>query len=119
MVSYEEYCQAVQVIKEYKLQLETDLDKLTTEVNDLGKFASVTSETKMIETNCSVRLWNLMRNYFLTEYDLESYKFYNEIRVSDLSKISLSKFSKRRNAGKGTIEELQELCFYAGVNLQP
>jgi len=119
MVSYEEYCQAVQVIKEYKLQLETDLDKLNTEVNDLGKFASVTSETKMIETNCSVRLWNLMRDYFLTEYDLDSYKFYNEIRVSDLSKISLSKFSKRRNAGKGAIEELQELCFYGGVNLQP
>jgi len=119
MVSYEEYCQAVQVIKQYKLQLETDLDKLTTEVNDLGKFASVTSETKMIDTNCSVRLLNLMRDYFLTEHDIDSYKFYNEIRVSDLSKISLSKFSKRRNAGKGTIEELQELCFYAGITLQP
>jgi hypothetical protein len=119
MVSYEEYCQAVEVIKQYKLQLETDLDKLTTEVNDLGKFTNVTSETKMNETNCSVRLWNLIRDYFVTEYDWDSYKFYDEIRVSELSKISLSKFSKRRNAGKGAIEELQELCFYGGVTLQP
>jgi hypothetical protein len=109
----------VQVIKEYKLQLETDLDKLNTEVNDLGKFSSVTPETKMIEVNCSARLWNLMRYYFLDEYEIESYKFNNEIGVSELSKISLTKFSKRRNAGKGTIEELQELCFYAGVTLNP
>lgn len=119
MVSYEEYCQAVQVIKEYKLQLETDLDKLNTEVNDLGKFTNVTSETKMSEVNCSVRLWNLMGSYFYEEFGVGSLNFSPEIRVSELSKISLSKFSKRRNAGKGTIQELQELCFYAGISLQP
>jgi hypothetical protein len=115
MVSYEEYCEAVEVIKQYKLQLETHLDKLTKEVNDLGKFAGVTSETKIGEVDCTVRLWGKIRDYFYDELGVG----WHEIRVSDLSKISLSKFSKRRNAGKGTIEELQELCFYGGVTLQP
>ena len=72
-------------------------------------------ETKIGEVDCSVRLWGKIRDYFYDELGVG----WHEIRVSDQSKISLSKFSKRRNAGKGTIEELQELCFYGGVTLQP
>jgi hypothetical protein len=73
MVSYEEYCKAVEVIVQYKLQLETDLDKLTKEVNDIRKFASVTSETKMSEVNCSVRLHNLLY-YYMKDYFVDDHK---------------------------------------------
>ena len=119
MVSYEEYCNAVQVIKQYKLQLETDLYKVTKEVNDIEKFTSLNSETKIGEVDCSVRLWGKMRDYFYHELGVGHGQMNHEIRVSDLSKISLSKFSKMRQAGKATIKELQELCFDAGITLQP
>jgi hypothetical protein len=104
MVSYEEYCEAVQVIKEYKLQQETE------------KFVSVNAETKFIDLDCSVRLYNAIRNYYWCESDLN---FSQELAMSKISEISISKFSKIRNAGKGTIKELQELCFNSGISLQP
>jgi hypothetical protein len=41
------------------------------------------------------------------------------MKISELSKISISKYLKCRNAGKSTLKELKELCFYAGISLQP
>jgi hypothetical protein len=52
------------------------------------------------------------------EYN-KAHKFIREMPISELSKISVIKFSRIQNAGKGTIKELKELCLNSGITLQP
>lgn len=143
----------------------------------IEKIVVVNLQTKLEDFDCSVRLWNAMKNYFYDElfirilyYDpyhkdlksrkvinempfselakisIEAWKiirefpiseqskiplggdgeehykarmFIREMPISELSKISVRKFSKIINVGKVTIKELKELCFNAGITLQP
>jgi hypothetical protein len=41
------------------------------------------------------------------------------ITIKDLERISKRQFMKQRNAGKGSLSKLMELCQAAGINLQP
>lgn len=41
------------------------------------------------------------------------------ITIKDLERISKRQFMKQRNAGKGSLFKLMEVCQAAGINLQP
>ena len=117
IVSYEEYCEAVQVIKQYKLQLETDLDKVTKEVNEIDKLTSVNYWT--IGQFCWFpRLCNGVKNYFWYELNL-NLSWDEKFHISEISKISISKFAKCRNVGIKTVQQLQERCLAEGITLKP
>jgi hypothetical protein len=118
IVSYEQYCEAVEVIKQYKLQLETDLYKVTKEVNDIEKFANGNSEKTFFQNPFSMRLYNGIQQYFDIELNLQL-SWNGVFPISQLSKISLKKFAKCRHVGKSTIKELKDFCFDAGITLQP
>jgi hypothetical protein len=118
IISYEEYCEAVQVIKQYKLQLETGLDKVTAEVGEIEKFANGNSERTFFENPFSLRLYNGIQRYFEIELNIQL-SWNGVFAMSELSKISLSKFAKCRHVGKKTIEELKMVCYDAGITLKP
>ena len=76
-----------------------------------SKFANLSREVRLYDADLSIRCLNV----FLANKD----KLGIDLRhkVKDLSCLSIRKFLSCRNAGKGTLEELKELCFYAGVQL--
>lgn len=118
IISYEEYCEAVQVIKQYKLQLETGLDKVTAEVGEIEKFANGNSERTFGEICNSVRLYHALQHYFSYELNLH-FSWWDVFPIRELSKISISKFAKCRNVGIKTMQQLQFMCFDEGITLQP
>ena len=115
MITYNEFQKALKIVNEYKTQLETHLKEVTKEVNSIGKSANVNAEMNLRDTDCSVRLFNII----MSNRDKLGIDCNDEIKISELSKISISKYLKCRNAGKSTLQELKELCFYAGISLQP
>ncbi len=115
MITYKEFQEALKIVNEYKTQLEADVKEVAKEVNSIGKFANVNAEMAFSKIDCSVRLYNIVKAYFY-QFDIA---FNTETKISELSEISICKFLECRNAGKVTLLELSELCFYAGVSLKP
>jgi len=77
-----------------------------------SKFANLSREVRLYDADLSIRCLNVfLANKDKLGIDLSLHK------VKDLSCLSIRKFLSCRNAGKGTLEELKELCFYAGVQL--
>lgn len=115
MITYNEFQKALKIVNEYKTQLETHFKEVAKEVNSVGKFVNVNAEMKLYDTDCSVRLLNIIK----ANDDKFGIDCNWETKISELSKISMGKFLQCRCAGKGALQELKELCFYAGVSLQP
>lgn len=115
MITYDEFQKALNIVNEYKAQLEAHFKEVSRYVNSVGKFANVNAEMKLYDTDCSVRLLNIIK----ANEDKFGIDFNWEMKVSELSKISIGKFLQCRCAGKSSLQELKELCFYAGVSLQP
>ena len=115
MITYNEFQKSLKIVNGYKTQLETHLKEVTKEVNSIGKCANVNEEMNFRDADCSVRL----KNIIIFNRDKFGIDCNCEMKISELSKISISKYLKCRNAGKSTLKELKELCFYAGISLQP
>ena len=114
MITYNKFQKALKIVNEYKKHLESHFVEVSKEVNAIGPFASVNPETKLYQTECSQRLLSVL---FQNKEKL-GIDFNMETKISELSKISMGKFLQCRCAGKKTLQELKELCFYAGVSLQ-
>jgi len=116
MITHDEFQKALKIVNEYKIQIETISKEVSTEVKSIGKFANVNAEMTIWDIDCSVRLLNIIKaNGKYLGLGIDSYK----INIGELSKISIVKFLQCRGAGKGALQELKELCFYAGLSLQP
>lgn len=115
MITHDEFQKALKIVNEYKIQIETLSKEVSKQVYIIGKFANVNAEMKLFDTNCSLRLLNIIRAN--EKYLGLTNNFHTTI--GELSKISIFKFSKCRGAGKGALQELKELCLYAGISLQP
>jgi hypothetical protein len=72
-------------------------------------------DTKMNEADVSIRLYNAIRCYFQENF----YQHCAELSISELSKISIKTFSRIRNAGKLTMQELKEFCLKHEIGLRP
>lgn len=111
-ITYSQFQDALKVVNEYKKQLEEHYKSVKEEADSISKFAKCNPDTFLYDTYCSVRLLNILRaNY--EELDIKG------DRLKDLNGLSMKKFLQCRIAGKKTLEELKELCFYAGVKLLP
>ena len=116
MITNDEFNKALKIVNEYKTQVETHLKEVSKQVKSIDEFADVNAETKLFDTNCSVRLLNIIRAN-QNHLGLEINYFY--ITIGELSKISIVKFLQCRGAGKSLLQELKKLCLYAGVSLKP
>jgi len=114
-ITYEQFQDALKIVNEYKTQLEEHYNIAKKEIEGISKFANVTKETKLYDTNLSVRCLNILR----ANDDKLGINANWEMKLVELSKLSMSKFLQCRIAGKKTLQELKELCFYADVKLLP
>ena len=114
MITHDEFQKALKIVNEYKKQLETHFTEVTKQVSSVGKFANVNAEMLFYDVDCSVRLLNILK----TNDKYLGIDCSREMKISELCKISIGKFLQCRNAGKGVLQELKELCFYAEVSLQ-
>lgn len=83
------------------------------EIEGISKFSKYNSETLLYDTACSVRLLNILK----ANDDKLGITVNWETKLKDLNGVSMSNFLQCRGAGKKTLEELKELCFYSGVEL--
>jgi DNA-directed RNA polymerase alpha subunit len=114
-ITYEQFQDALKIVNEYKTQLEEHYKIAKKEIEGISKFANVTKETKLYDTDLSVRCLNILR----ANDDKLGINTNWEMKLKELSKLSMSKFLQCRIAGKKTLQELKELCFYADVKLLP
>lgn len=116
MITYNEFQKALKIVNEYKTQLETHFKEVEIEVSKISKFANINKEMNILDTDLSVRLINILK----ANDEKLGYVFnWEGIKIKELENLSMSKFLECRCAGKGALQELKELCFYAGVSLQP
>ena len=114
-ITYEQFQEALKIVNEYKTKLEEHYKIAKKEIESISKFANVTKETNLYDTDLSVRCLNILKaNADKLRIDVNW-----EMNVKELSKLSMSKFLQCRIAGKKTLQELKELCFYADVKLLP
>ena len=114
-ITYEQFQEALKIVNEYKTKLEEHYKIAKKEIEGISKFANVTKETKIYDTDLSVRCLNILR----ANEDKLGINGKWEMKLKELSKLSMSKFLQCRFAGKKTLQELKELCFYADVKLLP
>lgn len=114
-ITYEQFQEALKIVNEYKTQLEEHYKIAKKETEGISKFANVTKETKLYDTGLSVRCLNILK----ANGDKLGINTNWDMKLEELSKLSISKFLQCRIAGKKTLQELKELCFYANVKLLP
>jgi len=115
MITHDEFQKALKIVNEYKIQIENLSKEVSKEVNSISKFANVNAKMKFGDVDISETLRNIL-NANDTKFGI-NLEF--QTKISELSKISIRKFILCRNAGKIRLKELKELCFYAGISLQP
>ena len=114
-ILYEQFQESLKIVNEYKKQLEEHYKIVKKEIKGISRFANVTKETILYNTELSLRCINILRaNEDELEIDVNW-----EMKLEELSKLSMRKFLQCRNAGAATLQELKELCFYADVKLLP
>jgi len=126
-VTYEQFKDALEIVKQYKRQVEIHLKSVMDDTEGLSKFSSVTPDTKIAESGAS----SMLKNRILQNYDrllktgkpegkgCDSWVEFMELPISNLTGLSVKEFSECRGVGKVAVNELKELCHYAGVKLNP
>jgi len=112
-ITYAQFQDALKIVNEYKTQLEYHFKDVKKEIEGISKFSKYNSETLLYDTDCSVRLLNILK----ANDDKLGITVNWETKLKDLNGVPMSKFLQCRGAGKKTLEELKELCFYSGVEL--
>tara|TARA_R110002167_G_C12199986_1_gene606618 strand:- start:14 stop:427 length:414 start_codon:yes stop_codon:yes gene_type:complete len=115
-ITYEQFQEALKIVNEYKTQLEEHYKIAKKEIEGISKFANVTKETLIFDTDISIRLLNILR---CNGDKLNIEWLDRNSNIKELEGLSMSKFLQCRIAGKKGLQELKELCFYAGVKLLP
>lgn len=101
-VTWEQYKAALEIVKTYKTQwIES--------VSDSEEIFGM--DTPFGETGSSVRLYNLLGNYFGHSF------VYNELVLGHMRYIPETDFINMRGFGIKSLNELREICFKAGVEI--
>ena len=109
-ITYKEFQKALKTVKDYKEQVKNHYNIVYSKDNKIHKFAGVTKETKLVDLYkvLNIRILNILRAHSVLD---------SETIVKDLEKCKISELKRYQNFGKKSIKELEDLCFYAGVQL--
>ena len=113
MITYKEYKAALKIVEDYKIQLDETIKQVNKETNGINKFVAIDKDSDLFKV-ASVRLYNILR----ANFKLETVDGCWSIKLSELSKVSISKLKECRHCGTKTIDELLEICRHANIQLQ-
>ena len=115
MITRKEFERALKIVNKYSSQIELHYKEVNDKVNNVSKLANITKDSKLGDVDLSVRLINILR----ANEDKFNIDASWNMKLEELSNVSMSKFLECRVAGKKTLHELKEVCYYAGVDLLP
>lgn len=119
MITKVQYDDAIKIVHKYLLQSQIDVpsEKTTHWIKKYVNLIGIQKEDNL-NTIASVRLLNVLFSYRIKlGISCDIFEFH-DIKIKELSNISLKVFSECRNAGTTTIEELKAICYYAQINLK-
>jgi DNA-directed RNA polymerase alpha subunit len=108
-ITKEEFEKALTTINQYQMQLEQDFRDANNKVSFISPHLKTNKNSFLFESKISVRCKNI----------LSDYGFKNWSKIKELEGLSMSEFSRMRNAGEQSLTELKELCFFVGINMKP
>lgn len=106
--TYKEFIDALKIVNNYKNTIEQHYNEVEKQCKEINKFASVTKDTLIYD----IEYLDLRTKNALFYYG-------RDIQVKDLESTSIKELKKLRNFGAKSLNEIKEICFYAGVNLLP
>ena len=115
-ITHEEFEAAVKVVISYQSQLNNQKKFVDKQLDSLSPFIKVSKNDVLVDSNMSVRLYNLLKQNH-AELGLANNFF--DVKVSELANISKNSFVQIRNSGKNALKEIEELCYYVGIELKP
>lgn len=121
VITYAQFQEALIIVNEYKTQLEDHLEFVKKETNNVSRLLNYrlhnyNHNTLLIDA-ASFRLINILRSND-DKLDLNfKYNDLSKVKLKELRGISMSKFLQCRCAGKMALQELKDLCYYAGVEM--
>lgn len=119
-ITYEEYQEALKVIRQYKSQIDELQKDVSNQINDVRGFSEYHHETLFNDINISIPLYNALWSFIKNETNIKAFIDFRDLRLKHLNGvISIKKMSGYRRVGKKTIEELIELCHFSDIKLIP
>lgn len=115
-ITRKEFEKAIKLITDYEVQMREDVHEFKKRIITVHKFAGVIPDDLLLDTDISVRVINQLKGFLSCYYTDD--KGFSDTTVKDLSEISIQELTRGRNIGRKTIEEIQELCFYAGTPIK-
>lgn len=110
MVTYEEFLEALAIVKQFRKQVSELFRETEGEVGALSKFIGVNRNTKIYRLPLSTRAMNVLKA-------MDGIDVLEGI-TEDLAKISLKELLETPNAGHKTIDEFQELCLFVNLKMK-
>ena len=109
--TYKEFQEALKIVNNYKNQIEKHYKEVEKQYKEINRFAGVTKETKIMDIDhIEVRTLNCLKAGEYLDW---------ETKVKDFENVKISELKRLRNFGNKSLQEIKEICFYAGVKLLP
>ena len=111
-ITHQEFLDAIRIVKQYKKLIDDRVSSIMTEINN-ESILDITKDTNLFESNLSVRLINQICSY----YNHKEAVINQSSTIGDIDGISIHEFLKLRGVGSKSIQELQNVALYTGINL--
>lgn len=103
MITREEYLNAVDIIKEYRTQINDESRQIT----NILKPIDITLESSIHDVAKFTYASKI--KYYIN--DLKGARsIFDDVKIKELSGIDIAEFRRRRNVGKGCIKKALEIC---------
>ena len=110
MVTYDEFLEALAIVKQFRRQVSELFRETEGEVGSLSKFIGVDKNTKIYRLPLSTRAMKILKA--MDNIDVL------EGTTEDLAKITLTELLNTPGAGHKTIDEFQELCLFVNLPIK-
>jgi len=115
MITEAEFLKALEIINNYKIQINTPYIEMR-KVLDKNKISHsvITKETLLKESDLSIRAINALISFYY-DYLTSGDKRVSELTIGDFDGVKKNDLCKARNMGRKSLTEIEKLFFEAGI----